>query len=249
MPANQDTIAANKQKMKAAGAVIAVLVVIWQAYGMFFGGSSAPSSPTPPKSIANTPASAMQSSTATSATPSLPSSTPTMTEANLPKNLPLTQSEQATQNEYIDQLNKLELLRIQRQIAETNQAIVAAKLATVTTERNIDDIVRPTTNVFPPSNLNASLSQQPAGPPENIQLPLPKSTPKITPQVTYTLQSVSSADNKWSAVITYKSKQYIVSVGDILPADDSVVEKINESSVILKKDGETRTLTFVPTSL
>jgi hypothetical protein len=149
--------------------------------------------------------------------------------------------QKATEEKYVVKLNELEELRLQRQIAEMNQGIAAAKLATVTAEKDISDLLtRPSqpSQPIPESVYTSQLVNQGAA-----ETPIPP--PPITnPIADYTLISVSMQLHKWSAVIGYQGKLFYVNIGDSLP-DNSTVVSINKNNVILKKDGETKKIAMV----
>ncbi|HSW93085.1 MAG TPA: hypothetical protein VLJ15_01875, partial [Gammaproteobacteria bacterium] len=51
------------------------------------------------------------------------------------------QKQREQQEAYLDSVNQLQLLRVKREIAETNQAIAAARLATETANKNMSDLL------------------------------------------------------------------------------------------------------------
>lgn len=161
-----------------------------------------------------------------------------------------------TEEKYLDQINQLQMLKVQREIAETNQAIAAARLATITAEKNASDILtKPTQipgittglpgvgaptalpNLLPPAtgaSTEAGATPPPPPPPPIIEAP-------------YSVVSITMQLGKWSAVLTFNGKLYNVSVGDVLPVDNSVVASINKNAVTLIKNGKTRRISMIST--
>jgi type IV pilus biogenesis protein PilP len=252
-----------KQKVTLAATVAVVLIVIWQVVGLFGSGSSTPTLP-PATPIAgamsaNGPAAGNINPT----TPGMPAAGAQLpaTPANAvqvaqqsapgvtPKDAPITrdqylQEQDRVEKKYLKQLNDLEQLKLERQIEETNQAIATAKLATVTAEKSTADLLtKPGANAPPPDN--SVYSSQLANPSRSGQPEAPLPVPVIeTPQVAYTVISVSMQVNKWSAVIGAQGKLYNVTVGDVLPLDGSVITSINKNGVTLRNDGKSRKISI-----
>jgi hypothetical protein len=169
----------------------------------------------------------------------LPSNVPQ--QMSLPKDQYLPE-EQKTEQNYLKKVNDLEELKVERQIEETNQAIAVAKLATVTAEKSTADLLtKPTPVVAEGAYANQLVNPTASGTAVATSAP-PKTE---TPEVAYTVISVSLQLNKWTAVIGTQGKLYNVSVGDILPLDGSVVSSISKSGVILKKDDKARKISIV----
>lgn len=132
------------------------------------------------------------------------------------------------QNKYVSALNELQMLKIQKEIAETSQAIVAAKLATATAEKSISDLLSEAAAAAAPSEKKATTSTALVSPP-------PLSA--VETGGGYTVQSVSYEQDKWHAVIKFKNKLYDVGVGDLVPPDRSLVKHIDQSGVTLETAG------------
>lgn len=212
--------------------VIGALIVIGGIFAwVMFGGSS-------------TTETAPTATTSTVATPA-PATMPTPRPAELPKPAPLTQREaellqlqQETEARYLAAVNELQMLRIQRDIAETNKAIAGAKLDTVSAQKNIISLLTPeqTTNygqhLVNPAGVTSPT--QPSRPPVDVI------------EVTYTVISVTEIQGRWGAVVGAQGKLYNVHVGDVLPIDNSKVININRSGIVLEKDGVKRTISLVP---
>lgn len=257
----------TKQKAMAAGVVIILLVVIWQIMGLFGGGSTeeanAPVTPAQqqPTAAAAKPAAQMQM--ARGAAPNaIPTPAPVVPQpqAMQPKepaglsNSELLKNQQEQQKEFLTSVNELQMLKLQRDIAETNQAIAAAKLATETTKKSISDLLaKPAPAPAVPAGNYASGLVNPAQP--GVAVPSgpggPESAPPLaavpdSPPASYIVISVSMQMNRWTAVLGNSGKLYSVSVGDVLPADGWVVASISKAGVILKKDKAIRKISLVP---
>lgn len=218
-----------RQKITAILFFIIGAFVIYEVIGMFRGKSSSSKPPAITKATVAPSATAPARATNPPATTSLPHGSP-LTSKPLAEGTPppptshLEQQEQA-QNHYINTLNELQLLKLQREMAETSQAIMAAKLATVTAEKNISELLSP-------EGINNQKS-----------LPTPTS-PAPTPPVGfndnnnyYAVLSVSMELEQWHAVLSHKNRLYTVSVGDVLPPDGSVVAAIDQKGVTLQQGG------------
>lgn len=254
-----------KQKITAGAFVVVFLVLIWQIVGLFGGGSK--SVPTPPPSTTPTTSNMAANAPGGPATPPS-SSTPSATGQMIPQtnlrqmpvmsDIQFQQMQQKTEEKYIGKINELEELKVQKEIAETNQAIAAAKLATVTAEKSISDLLtKPAAPVLTPGSYANSLIL-PARPGEQISgvtgelppggLAPPAPPPPVTaPKVDYSVISVTMQLHKWTAVLGYQGKLYSVTIGDTLPPDGSVIVSISKNAVILKKDDEIRKLSILGT--
>lgn len=242
-----------RQKFIMLFIVVVVLIIMWQIAGLFGGeSSSSPVESIKPvsKMNANVPGKTMPSDIKTMPPTAMPTTGKPSVETETDNRGVLTQGsivndpqfvrmQRITEEKYMGKLNELEELRIQRQIAETNQAIAAAKLATVTAEKDISDLLtRPAQQNFnafsgPPTGKNSEVTTETS----TTVIPIPPPPEQVLP---YTLVSVSMLLNKWNAVISFQGTMYTVSVGDILPPDGSVVTSISKNSVTIKKGGKAR---------
>lgn len=254
--------AALPPRQKTIVVIILMMAVfaVWEVIGVLRGGKNAsiaisPSQPAvaataptpkPPQLKPDLPKSAppavqqMAGPAPAAATPPRPPASPHLTpqqshpevESTPPSSIVLVQQEQV-QSKYVNALNELQMLKIQKEIAETSQAIVAAKLATATAEKSISDLLSegetpankpggPTTG---PSSTNVEPPQQ-----------LPPGVIAETPG-SYSVQSVSMEQDQWHAVVKFKDKLYNVSVGDMLPPDKSLVKTIDQRGVTLDMGG------------
>lgn len=256
----------SRQKMIAAVLVIILLVIIWQIMGLFGGGGGS----APPTIAEITPAQKQQTGQMTSA---VPGTAGAAAPINAPVQQPVTQSgepvpfrevpvsmeaqildlQKKTEQKYLDQLNQLQMLKIQREIAETNQAIASARLATVTAEKTVSDLLtKPTQPPTPPpvpagftaagpATAVAIVPEGGAPPPaENVPPPPPPSL--IAP---YTVISVSMQLGRWTAVLAFQGKLFSVTIGDVLPVDGAVVTSISRNGVVLAKEGKRKRISIV----
>lgn len=245
----------SRQKLIIAVMVVVVLIIIWQIIGLM--GNSSSSAPPPIQTASKMSAlkpdeknmkapmgQTMQPSPATTnpnaPKPSVePQVDESLRQASIVNDPQFNQLQRMTEEKYVGKLNELEELRIQRQIAETNQAIAAAKLATVTAEKDISDLLtKPAPGSVPYTTNQTVKTSVDIGPPI-------ETTPKVSPPpqiefAPYKLISVSMLLNKWTAVVALQDTMFSVGVGDVLPPDGSVVTNISKNSVTLRKDGKSR---------
>ncbi len=237
-----------KQKAMIVAVVVIFLVIIWQVVGLMgFGHDSAPA-PVPTKAVTHQNAKTPEM-TPPNANVSTASNTPPVQQGEL-KQAPVAndqrfmQMQQVNEQKYLDKISDLEDLKLQRAIAETNQAIATAKLATVTAEKNISDLLTKPVAPEVPAGTYANKLANPAMQGENAAAGAVPTMP-VAPQVAYTVISVSMQLGKWSAVIGSQGKLFNVVVGDVLDPDSSVVVSINKSGVILRKNGVTRKVSIM----
>lgn len=218
------------------GVVILVLGFLgYQVYHMFAAGSSTEITPTvssggaaSPQMPAPQPAKLLQTGGATQNAP--------LTE----REMQLIKLQQETEAKYIAALNELQMLKVQKDIAETNKAIVTAKVETVTAQKNLVDLLTPAavpTQSYA-QQAQSGVSSTP-GAQEGIQQ-------QSSPVGSYTVVSVSHLQGRWNAVMGYQGKLMNVFIGDTLPADGSKVVSIDKTGVTLKlQDGTTKRISLV----
>lgn len=244
-----------KQKVIVVALILIVAFLGWQVKSMLFGGGD---SSTPAPKPATTASSKMMTNAAPQAgqiaagsptvngQPAMPQAVTLPTAAALPPQSEneLLRLQRETQSKLLESLNTLQMLKVQRDIAEMSQAIAAAKLATVTAEKNISDLLtKPAAPQVPISAYTEKLGvSAPVGGP--TEAGAPSTTPTVS-AASYVLLSVSMQFDKWSAVLGYQGKLLNVSVGDVLPTDGSVVTAINKDSITLEKDGKKAKLSLV----
>ncbi len=233
----------TKQKVTAIIVVLLFVFVIYEAYGLFGGGGgkSAPSPQIQPVATAMnaTPVAAGGGGAAPSS-PTTPGAMPSPTgqgqisEIAAPRDVEILNLQQETQQKYISSINQLQILRIQREIAETNEAIATAKLATVTAETSMATLLtKPSAAAL--AAAAAAQSYTPVAPGGMTQ---------SGPQGGYSVASVAMHQDQWSAVLVYQGKSYSVMVGDVLPTDNSTVQKIDTDGVVLEKNGKINKITM-----
>lgn len=245
----------TKQKAMAGVFVLITIIVLWQVVGIFGGGGSAPA-PQPVTTSANTMNSAPPS--ANGNVPGMPqqprppmpgSSTPQ--QAQLIKQTPemtqreqeLIRAQQETQARYIATLNELTNLKMSVQVAETNAALMKAKLATIVSQKSIVDLLtKQAAPVNPGTYAQGLVNPAQAG---GAVTP-PQSQVSSEPEANYTVISVSQLQYKWAAVLGLSGSLYNVMAGDVLPADGSIVIAIDKSGVILEKNGARKKVSLVP---
>jgi hypothetical protein len=244
---------AQKQKVIIGVVVVIVLIVAWQVFGLIGGGSSsAPPTPPPPvttaaKPLTPAPAGAAAPTIAAPAAPAGPAA-PKPSVLNLSEELLSMQRENEVN--YIKQLNELQMLKLQKQIADLKQSLKATELATMTEDQNIAELITAKVGEQKPveGGDNAKSTVASALP---QFVPIPPPPPPPAPEAQYDVVSVSYKAGKWRAVMVNekdnKKAMYDVAVGDTLSPDDSKVYSINKSGVILiDKTGKKRKVSYLP---
>lgn len=248
----------TRQKITAAILAIIVIVIAWQIYGLFAPDGATTETITP---VANkTPAAGpIQQSGPIKATGPQTAMSPVAPVAQVarpmqpqvsPQEAELQRLQQLSQSEYISAVNQLQKLKIERDIAETNKAIMTAQLDIVTAQKGIVDLLSPPAPPPAPATYAQGLggTPVPVGVPQQVSAqPVVQTTvTSITPEVNYSVISVSRLQNKWMAVLGYQGSLYSVAVGDILPPDRSTVVSIGRTGVLLEKDGTRKKVSLVP---
>jgi type IV pilus biogenesis protein PilP len=147
--------------------------------------------------------------------------------------------QQETEAKYIATLNQLQMLKLEQNLAETNDSIMKARLSTITSQKKIVDMLQPPVPVAPPEAYAKTLVNPTSS-------TMTTTTTVTAPEVVYTVISVSETQGHWNAVLGYQGKLYTVSVNDVLPADGSTVVAIRRSGVTLLKNGERKRLSLIP---
>ena len=219
-----------RQKMIAGAVVLVVIFLIWQLMGLFGNGNGA-STPPPPTVV---PLQQM-----------VPKPAPLPKPAVSQREKELLQQQEQIEAKYIAAINELQMLKLEREIAETNKAIIDAKLGTITAQKNIVDLLAPPP---PPQVIQGGYAQGLAGGvvPMTAQQQLPQATTQQPQEANYTVVSISRLKSKWSAVLGYQTNLDHVSIGDVLPADGSTVVSIDRSGVVLQKEGMRKKVSLVP---
>lgn len=247
----------TKQKVTGIAFLVVVVIIIWQVKGLF--SSSTPPAPVvKPATTMNTATPGSPAPTGMPGAPNMPSPMPPqpLEQARLPEpptnlDASVLENQKKAEQKYIEQLNQLQMLKVQRDIAETNQAIATAKLATITAEKNVSDILtKPMVQQFPQGAYGPGMVN-PVAPGTPIvrsttttTTPAPvEAPPPVEPQ--FAVVSVSMQQGRWSAVLGYQGKLYNVSIGDVVPVDGSVVVSINRNGVVLSKQGTRKRINIV----
>lgn len=233
---SQLTSMSTRQKVIAAIFVVILIFLIYQIYAMLRG-------PSQPKTLSKTTGTSASLNPQQPVIPqaaSLPK--PTVT-ANNPQEAAIIQMQQETEAKYLTALNELQMLRLVREIAETNKAIMSAKLETLTAEKSIVDLLKPPP---PPTTNNYARTLATSG---SATTPTVIAPPPVLTQSTdlpYTVISVSQLQYRWNAVLGLQGNLYNVHIGDVLPADQSKVIAIDKNGVILEKNNIHRRISLVP---
>jgi hypothetical protein len=251
----------TKQKVTIAAIVVVLLILVWQVAGMMGIGSGG-SEPEPvitevkspgamaaggPQQASAQPGSPQAGSPQQAAQPQQPPQPAADNSQSLLKESAFLNTQKQIQEKYVDILNELQMLKLQREISETNQAIAIAKLATVKAEKDVSDLLtKPTAPASSYANqLGAGMPGMPGMPPGSAG-PITSAQPSaggppatVEKSADFVVISVSMQFNKWTAVLGYNGTLYNVAVGDVL-SDGSVVTRITKESVTLKKNDDYR---------
>jgi hypothetical protein len=239
-----------RQKIVAGVLVIIILGIIWQVISLF----SSDSAPAP------SPAASSNQQSTLGRGPNGPSPNP---QLNVPRSSNLLTAE-ANQNpgiqeeinklqrelqaKYIQTLAQLQMLKLQREIAETNQAIATAKLATATADTSMQNIgaPKPVAPGFYAQSLDSTVNMPIAGPQLPVAANQKKATANNKEQLDLTIISVAFLQQQWNAVIGYQGNLYNVHTGDTLPFSNAKVTDINRSGVEIEIDGAKKKFSLVP---
>src|SRR3990167_3103606 len=217
----------TRQKFIAGVLILIVIILFWQLKGLFGGGSDTTALP-------------KTASTAPSIQQMVPQPAPLPKPVMSQREMELLAQQKQIEAKYIAALNELQALRLEREIAETNKAIIDAKLGTITAQKNIIDLLSPPP---PPQVVQGGYAQSLAGGSVTTALPITSQPPQ---EVNYTVVSISRLESRWSAVLGYQTNLYQVSTGDVLPIDGSKVVSIDRSGVLLEKEGVRKKISLVP---
>lgn len=223
----------RRQKTTAVVLVIALVVVIWLLIDWFGGKSSEMSTAASDTGLPGSRA--LVQSAMAAPLPQPVASLEKQPAGVSPREAALMRLQQETEAKYVALLNQLQILKVQRDIAETNKAIMAAKLDTITSQKGIVN------------TLTAKPSQPVSTTPGFVSQTVIQPKAGLTSEASYTVVSISQLSHKWSAVVSYEGNLYHVSIGDVLPSDGSKVILINRTGiVIVTKSGERRKISMVP---
>jgi hypothetical protein len=232
------TDVSTKQKVMVAVVIIIFLVVIWQVIAILGIGKSSPAAiaPAVKTNTANaTKAGAMSSpSNASNGNPT--AVVQQSYDMTIRDNGELLKLAKDNQEKYLRAINDLQILKLQREIAEANQAIASAKLATVTAEKSMSEVLTKSTTVpqlSPASYANGLIAP---GLADINNPPMTGPVKQANTNSDYQVLSVSMQNRKWTAVVGAQGKLFDVAIGDVLTADGSVVVSINRDAVVLEKE-------------
>lgn len=250
-----------KQKITGIILVAVVGIITWQVIDLFGGGSSSDSPPPPPADQSTAQASAGAGTPPSAKLPNQPQMTAAINPQQLPisdaflpsENRALIQKQQKNLGAYIEKVNKLQSLKVEKEIAEVSEAIAAANLSAAKSDKDLSNLLtapaQPTTAADYARKLSQNQSITPAiGPNGQVSDKIDASgtltdeqtaaagTAAPQQNVDYVVVSISMQLDTWTAVLGYQGKLYSVHVGDTLPADKSVVTKITSDSVTLTKN-------------
>jgi type IV pilus biogenesis protein PilP len=219
----------TRQKLTVGVFAVIVIVIVWQIIGLLRGSST--NTLTPKNQTANAP-----------------QPMPIPKPASLPKpalvnerEAALLKAQQQLQDKYVAALNELQMLRIERDMAEQNKAIAAAKLDMVKAQKDVVNLLNKpvvTTEAYAQGLSNPISSAQPQ------QAPVPSSS--SANEANYVIISVSQLQGRWNAVLGYQGKLFNANIGDVLPADGSKVVSIDKSGVTLEKDNSKKKISLLP---
>jgi len=223
----------NTRQMVTIGAFVVVLgIIVWQAMGLFGGGGESA-----PQPAATTNAVAAQQAMGIPQPAKVQKAEP-MSE----REMQLMQLQQQTEAKYIAALNELQMLKIEKEIAETSKAINAARLDSVKSQKGVVELL--TAPAMPTPDYTQALAAQQAGTGQQAA-PGGQEVETGAKKPAYTVISVSKVRSQWNAVVGYGGTLYSVSVGDVL-RDGSKVVSISNSGVVLDKDGQKMKVSLVP---
>lgn len=231
------TAKTSRQKILAIAFAIILIIIIWQIIGLF--GGSAGSEPTT-MARGGTP---QQQPRIQPPAPERVAEVPKpKTEAMTPLEMELMRLQQETQAKYVAALNQLQMLKLEKDIAESEKDIMKAKQETVTAQKNIVDLLAPPVAQATP----ATYAQNLVTPSGTSASGASITSSASNSEVKYSVISVSQLQSRWSAVLGYQGNLYSVFIGDILPPDGSKVLSINRSGVVLEKDNQRIKVSMVP---
>lgn len=225
--ADQSMNPEKKKRIMTGLLIVILMIIIWQLFGLFSNNTPAP---LPSKS----------NNMSVSTTQKMPQSKPL-----IPENTIKTAEEKLREAEsarYLAAIDELQLLKVHKEIAETNRDIAKAGQETVNAQRNTLEVL---SGIMPPSNASgyaANLGAQAA------PVPAPTPAPAATNTRTeYVVVSVSMLQGKWAAVLGNQGQLFNVSVGDVIPLDQSKVLAIDRGGVLIADTlGNRKRLSLVP---
>lgn len=237
-PEKQMKAGNQKQKIMLVATVLIIIFVAWQAFKLMGGGGSDAAPATPAPTTANKAAvrpggNGGGAANQAAAVVSAPEAVQAPKQVPVPSNPEILKIQQDTQAKYISAINELQMLKLQKDIAETKQAITSSILANATAEKSITDLL--TVQQMPTSSYaGPALSPSNASSAGIEALPKPVVAVANLQETPYVVTSVAFRNDRWAAVVSYQDKYYNVNVGDILTPDGSMVLAIDRNGVTLE---------------
>jgi hypothetical protein len=162
-----------------------------------------------------------------------------------------------TETKYLAALNELQMLKVEKDIAETNKDISVAKLDMVTAQVGIKELLAPPKSEAPAPDAyahgldQAAGAQQAAGaaqtspPADAASQAASNPTAQVDASSSYTVVSVSKLRGQWTAVLGSQGKLMSVREGDVLSGGSTVLT-IDNSGVLLERGGNKQKISMMP---
>lgn len=227
----------KKQKILLTLVIIALAYLAWQIYNMFFAGASQPATThlTPAATVI---AAQPQTLTTTTAAPAV--SAPAITQAMSPVTQPaaaisgsssprplrqvtLLPPMSAYQSEYLQLVNRYQLLKMRRLIAD-EEAAIASSQAKI-----------------------AQLNQQSGGTVSSAPTAFPAMAAAPAASAGYQLMYIDYQDGRWSAILSHNNRFKEVYEGTVL-SDGTHILKIDSNGVVTRRRGQQSLLSFYGTT-
>jgi len=228
----------NKAKIKVGAAVVIGAIVVWQVVGLFGGGSEATQT--------------ADAKPQTRPNPDIPKKAPLLTEQAQPKmavsdrEMQLMQMQQDTETKYIAALEQLQLLLVEKDIANANKDIANANKDIIKAKKDSIFAQKDILNSLAPPPTKTTAATVDGGPTPMAVSKGPGVAASPGSENDYSVVSVSFTRGRWVAVLASAAgKLYSVGVGDTLTEDGSIVKSIGRSGVTLDKSGAPRKIPMV----
>lgn len=160
------------------------------------------------------------------------------------REIQLMKMQQEAQAQYLQLLDQLQTLRVQKDIAETNKDIMKAKMDAVFALRKMNDLLAPPAPPPAPVLDNSKLGDNGAGTPAAGRQGLPV-VGGGGDSSDISVVSVTNLQGRWMAVLNTGGKLISVAAGDKLESDNSIVLAIDRSGIWLEKNGIKRKVTMM----
>lgn len=219
----------KKQKILLTLVIIALAYLAWQIYSMFFAGPSRPATITPvpavpTKTLTAAPiTSKAPAATTQAATPATTAPAAVMPTQQQPlQQVALMPPMSAYQSEYLQLINRYQLLKMRRQIVDEEAAIASsqAKIAQLNQTTGSTSVA--------PSTYNPT-------------------TTTMTPRDVNQLMYIDYQGGRWSAILNRHHRFKEVYVGTVL-SDGTRIMKIDSNGVVIQRHGKQYLLSFYGTT-